>query len=105
MKVELSNILLILSTLIFSISAFAHEGHHHEPHESIDKTARASDAEKKIFENINANYETKIKQIFESKCMACHSTKTTYPSYYNWPIAHQLIDHDTHEAKAVSYTH
>lgn len=95
----LSKCLLIIATLVFSFSTYAHEGHHHVPHGSIDKTADAPDNEKRIFEQINSNYGAKIKPIFENKCMACHSSKATYPSYYNWPIAKQLIDSDTKEAK------
>ena len=58
------------------------------------------ESETEIFNNINSAYEKNVKPIFEAKCFACHSSAPIkYPFYYNWPIAHQIMENDTNEAK------
>ena len=86
--------------ILFATRAPAHEERHRSPHEAEVKKQNALDNEKEIFNKINFIYEKDVKAIFKIKCMTCHgSSAIKYPFYYNWPIARQIIDSDTKEAK------
>lgn len=50
------------------------------------------------FKIINKEYDSEIKSIFLQKCFSCHSTKTSYPWYYELPGVRQLIESDIKEA-------
>lgn len=86
-----------LLSILFVVVASAHQNHHHS---SGDKEKKSDGLDsKKIYEQINLEYEKNVKPIFQEKCMDCHSSQTRYPSYYNWPIAKSLIDGDIAESK------
>jgi len=53
-----------------------------------------------INKQINTEYITNIKPIFQTKCFACHATNSkTLPWYYGVPGVKQLMDYDMEEAK------
>jgi len=85
--------------VLYAAYSLGHEAHHHAPHTTENKEAEVSLTEKKVFEEINMNYQKNVKSIFQIKCMTCHSSQTIYPFYYNWPIAKQIIDGDIAESK------
>lgn len=95
----------IMRASLFAVclSANAHENHHHStsaPSRPAAEVVVPNPSEKLIFDSINSAYENGIRPIFEKKCMDCHcSTGRQMPPYYNWPIAHQLIDSDIAEAR------
>jgi len=91
--------LRILVLFLTTATALAHEGHHHPVQDSATKIKEASPDTNAKYAQINAAYTATVKAIFQNKCFDCHSTHTKFPPYYSWPIAHQLIDHDTQEAK------
>lgn len=82
--------------LFFGIIGVAHKGHHH--HDDF-KTIPKDEIIKRVYEKIDGAYQVQVKPIFQKKCMNCHSSKTEFPFYYNWPIARNMIDKDLVEAK------
>ncbi len=93
------SICVLSMVLAVSFYVYAHEGHHHQPHGTSDKKVDASLLEKENFNKINLSYKRNVKNIFDTKCMSCHSINVKYPFYYNWPIAHQIMISDVEEAK------
>jgi hypothetical protein len=48
---------------------------------------------------INKNYLSQVKPIFQRSCFDCHGNTTKYPWYYKIPGITQLIDSDIETAK------
>jgi hypothetical protein len=67
---------------------------------SAQMANRIQPAELVAVPEITSTYNQKIKSVFEKKCFDCHAAAgRTLPWYANWPIAHQLIQSDIHDAK------
>lgn len=73
-------------------------GHGVNKHNKIDSTIQLKNEESSLKE-INNHYLETIKPLFKKACFNCHSSKITYPWYYNLPGIKQLIDRDIREAK------
>lgn len=91
-------VLAVSLVMLYSAFLYAHKNHQHGSAATVEKAEERSE-EKQILEQINLNYEKNVKPIFQAKCMACHSSQTEYPFYYNWPIAKKVIDDDVAESK------
>lgn len=98
------NIMVFIVIFLSATFAFGHGGEKHEKKqgelseaEKISNDERA--AKKEVFEEINFEYQAKIKPIFKRSCFDCHSNQTKFPWYYKLPGAKQLIDSDIKEAK------
>jgi hypothetical protein len=81
-----------------TVSAGAHEGHHHGA-PAVNKSAPAGSEREKRLQKINETYLARIKPIFQAKCFDCHSEDTRFPWYYKIPGVKQFIDSDISEAK------
>lgn len=91
--------LLAFTAFLISAAAFAHNGHHHGEHTNKAKTEDAAPDLKKTYEEINQEYATSVKPIFEMKCAACHSSGAAAPWYASIPIVHGIVEGDRSEAK------
>ncbi len=91
-------ILLIAALTLGSIS-YSHQGHHHEGEIEHKKSESEPINIKSIYSEINQNYQSKIKIIFENKCAACHSNEALSPWYAKIPGLHTFIENDRSEAK------
>lgn len=89
----------VFAIALYGAYVFAYEKHHHATQHIEIKKSDSSSVEAQALEKINLEYQNKVKAIFQSKCMNCHSTQTEYPFYYNWPFAKKLIDDDIAESK------
>lgn len=91
--------IILLCLTIFTLPLFAHQGHHHAPHTSVQKISDATPDINALYKNINSAYLLNIKPIFDHKCAACHSNAFAAPWYANIPLVGYKIKADMTEAK------
>lgn len=89
---------ILVMTFFFSSVVFGHGGEDHSKENEVKNVDVNKEKSKKI-EIIKVAYVKDVEQIFKKSCFDCHSTKTRFPWYYNFPIAKQLINYDVTEAK------
>lgn len=88
---------LLLFQMILVLMCFptsAHENHSHEKPKEKDLGVV-----KENYDEINKNYVSSVKPIFEKKCFDCHSQHSNLPWYSKVPFAKGLIHSDVTEAK------
>ena len=92
----LAPICMALSILAIVATVSAHGNHD----KSTESPARpASEVEKEKLRQINLDYVSTVKPIFDKSCFDCHSSATRFPWYSDLPGAKQLIQKDVSEAK------
>lgn len=91
--------IFIIFFLTYSFVSKAHEGHHHGVHTQAAKLASTKPDLDLVYAEINKNYQTKVKPIFDQKCADCHSAENSAPWYSAIPFVHRLVESDRSEAK------
>lgn len=89
----------ILFFMISSSTLFAHEGHHHAPHDSEHKIEQAPSSVQLVYKNIQNDYQKEIKPIFDQKCASCHSVDSILPWYGTIAPVSWIIKSDRVEAQ------
>lgn len=89
---------VLIFTFIFCSWAWAHPGHHHGEHTNSAKSEVPPDI-KRVYEQINTEYISLMKPIFDNKCAACHSNSVSSPWYAKIPGVGWIIESDRSEAK------
>lgn len=79
--------------LTVCLAVGAHEAHHGS------RPSDPSEGRRKALAAVNADYQARVKPIFQAKCWDCHSSHTRYPFYYRLPGARWLIDRDIRQAR------
>lgn len=78
-----------------SVAAFAHNGINH----GSDRSALESEQALQAIQQINADYDSRIKFLFVRSCTACHSQNVQLPWYHSIPGVRELLDRDVREAR------
>lgn len=83
--------------LLYPLFVLAHGGKTHSEKEKVPM--KPTDPILNAYKSINEDYKIKVAKIFESKCFDCHSSKTTYPWYYQIPGVNLLMNSHIKEAR------
>ncbi len=86
-----------LFILLYPGFVLAHGGKTHSEKEKVSK--KPVDSFMSAYKSINENYKVKAAKIFEAKCFDCHSSKTSYPWYYQIPGVNLLMNSHIKEAR------
>lgn len=83
--------------LLYPAWLLAHGGKTHSEKEKIQ--LKPTDPIMNAYKSIHEDYKVKVAKVFESKCFDCHSSKTSYPWYYQEPGVNLLMNSHIKEAR------
>jgi mono/diheme cytochrome c family protein len=93
--------ILATACLLLTSVALAHWGHEKPgmDHQlDIKHNMQMAVQVTNVLAKINADYQARVKPIFQQKCADCHSNTTKFPWYYHIPGIHWYMDSDIREA-------
>ncbi len=105
--------LLMLIGILLPLIIFAHGQEEHKEekrervedrsenqmHQENEQSGKMGKMTKSDLATVNIDYQSKVKPIFEEKCIDCHGVPKSYPWYYRVPGIKQIMDYDITEAK------